>query len=146
MSLPVRHTMALHTEWCLLISDPTLCSDQDLGSTGDSCIGKKFPDSLILQRSLAKLLRNRTRERQNREHWTNKVYIFHASYTSGAMRTSKISQMLPLLIIATWQNGKYAWFWLGEECMPEIERSVTNACRKYIMCKCEAPTQSQLST
>lgn len=112
--------------WCLLTSAPILCSDSGLGSTGDGHLGKKFPGSVIPQGSLARLLRNSARERQNRVRCTNKeVSLFQDSYISGAMSSSKFSQVSPLLIIATWQNGKCACSWLGEECMPVIIRDLS---------------------
>lgn len=71
----------LNVLWCLFSSTPILCSDWGLKSTEDGHL-EKFPGSVVPQISLVGLLRNSARERQSREHYTNKdVSVFQASDT-----------------------------------------------------------------
>ena len=122
---------------------PHFCSDWSLGSTEDGHLGIKFPGSITPQRSLARLLRNSARERQNREYCINKeASLFQASNISRAMSNSKCSQVSPLLFIATWKNGKCASSWLGKECKPVIIRDLSQMSTESVLCIFSASVSS----
>lgn len=124
----------LNVLWCLFSSTPILCSDWGLKSTEDGHL-EKFPGSVVPQRSLVGLLRSSARERQSREHYTNKdVSVFQASDTYGAMSRSTFSQTSPLLIIATVQNIKCACSWLGKECLSIIIRDRSHMSMESTRC------------
>lgn len=143
--------VALHVKCSVMPSHsaPVLGGDWGLGGPWDGHVRKKFPDFVVPQRSFSRFLKTSARERHNRKQCTNQgVSLFQTLYISGAMSSSKFSGLSPLLIIATWQNDKCAYSWLGEDCVPVMVRDLSQTSTEITLGTLSAgvniPTPSQL--